>query len=114
MTNTIEALITEAKEELKDGWKDADYPEDLCAEIADSSIPVYYNQVAEIGASDLNLMTEEPELGAASGSNYKGMQNTAVAFIAANIYERLSNELGQYLNELQEEAESEEEEDDND
>jgi len=104
---TIQDIITDAITDLEDQFEpDMQYPEDLCAEIADGAVPIYYNEIAEVGQSDSSLLTDEPELGAASGTNFTNMQNTAIAFIAANIYERVSNALHKKLYELQEELET--------
>ena len=101
MTQTLTQIIEDAKNELQQQWKEAEYPEDLVHEIADSSIPIYYNEIAEIAKSDISLMLDEPEIGAASGDNFQGMQNTAIAYVASNIYERISQELSELLYELQ-------------
>jgi len=60
---SAEEIIKDAIDELKEGWKEADYPEDLVNEIADSSVPVYYNQIAELAQDDISLLLDEPELG---------------------------------------------------
>ncbi|GAV19300.1 hypothetical protein MMIC_P0234 [Mariprofundus micogutta] len=106
MAHTIQQVIENAKAEFIEQQSNYEYPEDLIAEIADSSVPFYYNQIAEIAQSDIALMLDEPELGAASGDNFRGMENTPVAYIAANIYERVQQELFELLYEIQNQREA--------
>jgi len=101
MTQTIENIIENAKAEFIERYKDAEYPEDIIAEIADSSVPIYYNHIAQVAQSDISLILDQPELGAASGDNFTGMEKTAVAYIAANIYERIQQALFELLYEIQ-------------
>jgi hypothetical protein len=100
---TLNDIIKDAIEELKDGWKDAQYPEDMVHEIADSSVPVYTYQLAQLAAEDVALFTDEPELGPAFDGS-----PTPANIVAANIYERVSQELFDKLYTLQAEAEEEE------
>ena len=106
MAQTIQQIIENAKAEFLEQYNDAEYPEDIIAEIADSSVPVYYNHIAQVAADDISLILDEPELGAASGDNFKGMENTPVAYIAANIYERVQEALFELLYELQNQREA--------
>jgi len=100
---TLNNIIKDAIEELKDGWKDAQYPEDMVHEIADSSVPVYTYQLAQIASEEVALFTDEPELGPAFDGS-----PTPSNIVAANIYERVSQELVDELYTLQAEADEEE------
>ena len=68
---------------------------DMAHEIADSAVPVYYNRIAEVGASDLALILDEPEIGPAFDGS-----PTPVNIIAANIYERVFNHVLPILEEM--------------
>jgi len=106
MAQTIENIIERAKAEFIERYTDCEYPEDIIAEIADSSVPIYYNQIAQVAANDISLILDEPELGACTGSNFTGMENTPVAYIAANIYERVQAALFELLEEIQNQKEA--------
>ncbi len=60
------------------------YPEDILAEIVDSSVPIYTSDLMDIAADNLDMATLEPELGPA----FDGTP-TPANIIAANIYEAL-------------------------
>ena len=68
---------------------------DTAHEIADGAVPVYYNRIAEVGASDLALILDEPEIGPAFDGS-----PTPVNIIAANIYERVFNHVLPILEEM--------------
>jgi len=101
MAHTISEVIKSAKADFIEQQHDCEYPEDLIAEIADSSVPIYYNQIAKIAQSDIGLILDEPELGACTGDNFRGMENTPVAYIAANIYEQVQQALFELLEEME-------------
>lgn len=100
---TLYDLIEGAKEELRDQWKESRYPEDLVGEIADSWVPIYTHDLLRMAADNMELATNEPELGPA----FDGTP-TPVNIIAANIYEELSNALSSELSDLQSQAGGEE------
>jgi len=64
---------------------DIDYDGSL-HEIVDGSIPVYDSDILELATENLELATDEPELGPAFDGS-----PTPINIIAANIYEYLSN-----------------------
>ncbi len=97
MTQTLSQIIDTAKEALADSFRDYEYPEDLVHELADNACCINNYNLLQLACEDLTLATEESELGLA----FDG-RKTAVNAIAANLYERISNELHQYLYELQE------------
>jgi len=76
----------------------SDDAHDIAHEIADGAVPVYYNRIAEVGASDLALILDEPEIGPAFDGS-----PTPVNIIAANIYERVLNHVLPILEEMIEE-----------
>jgi len=92
----MESIISAAKEELRELYDTADYPEDLVFEIADSHVPVYHHQLCQLAAEDFDLMLTEPELGPA----FDGTP-TPINIIAANVYERISAALHEELYDLQ-------------
>jgi len=106
MAHTIQDIIENAKADFIEQQRDCEYPEDLIAEIADQSVPFYYNQIAELALSDIALILDEPELGACTGDNFRGMENTPVAYIAANIYERVQAALYELFYEIQNQREA--------
>jgi len=99
-------LLEEARDTLKTEYDllDTQDPYDYIAEVADGSVPVYYYDLAQYGANNLDLATEVPELGPA----FDG-EPTAVNIIAANIYEAVSNHLHGELDDILEELREEEE-----
>jgi len=97
MTQSLHQIIEAAKEELKDNFKGAQYPTDIIHEIADNSVPVYNYDLLKLACEDLSLGCDEPEFYAFDG------KKTAVNAIAANVYQKISSELFQYLLELQDE-----------
>jgi len=100
---TLYGIIQAAKEELQERFStDEPYPEDVVAEIADGSVPIYNNDLITCAYHDMSLAVDEPECGPA----FDGTP-TPCNIIAANIYERVSNELYQMLYTLQEKSEME-------
>jgi hypothetical protein len=77
---------------------------DLAHEIADTHVPVYTSTILQWGVDNLELATEEPDLGPAFDGS-----PTPVNIIAANIYEVLRNEAIEAIQELQEEDDWEDE-----
>jgi len=107
MATNLQQIIDDAKDEFQECLMEGvQYPEDAIAEIADSAVPIYYHEIAYVAQSDIGLLLDEPELGAASGDNFTGMQGTAIAYIAANIYEAVSNALFEVLYEFQQQKEA--------
>ena len=98
---TIQQIISDAKEELRTQFPDAEYPEDLIHEIADSSVPIYSHDLMKL-ASDPDIFFHENELPPAFGGEPTLNNITATA-----IYELVSEALFELLSELQEEAELE-------
>ena len=91
-------LVEDAKEELKDEvLEHGGDIDDLISEIADSSVPIYYGDIIQMAADNLDLATDVPELGPAFGG-----EATPCNIIAANIYEHISNALYGYKDELEE------------
>ncbi|MEY4718975.1 MAG: mimic ocr, partial [Pseudomonadota bacterium] len=92
-------LISALEDEKLDILLDS-YPEDRISEMADSRVPIYYSELAQCLADDTSLAELEDE-GLAEGVTdvFKRIQ------IA--IYERLSGVAYQWLSEVQEAFESE-------
>jgi len=100
---TIEQIKSDALEELEGRFKDEpemQYPEDMLSEIADSSVPVYTYELAQIAQSSMDVMLHENELPPA----FDGTP-TITNQIATAIYEIVQEELYERLQELQNEAE---------
>jgi len=96
----LQQIITAAKEELAEQFdSEIQYPEDLCSEIADSSVPIYSHELAEL-ASDPEIFHHENELGPAFTGEATLNNITATA-----VYELVSNAVFQHLYELQSEME---------
>ena len=96
-TMTLAQILTDAEYSARhdyalDGSDDA---HDIAHEIADGAVPVYYDRIAEVGASDLDLIRDEPEIGPAFDGS-----PTPVNIIAANIYERVFNHVLPILEEI--------------
>jgi hypothetical protein len=104
---TLKELVDNAVEELKDyGLNSWDEPHDAISEIADSSVPIYNYDIIQLAAENLELATDEPDIGPAFDGS-----PTPVNIIAANIYEYLESELWDAWNtEIQPELEILEEE----
>jgi hypothetical protein len=100
----MKKLLEDARDTLKNEYDllDAQYPTDMIAEVADSSVPVYTADLLEYGSANWDLMTEEPELGPAFDGS-----PTPINIIAANIYEAISNHLHAELDTILEELEEE-------
>lgn len=78
----LEQGVTEEVNERSDELKSSVYPEDLLFELADSHIPVYYQELAACLADDPSLAyVDDPGLIDASNGIYQ--------FIQVAIYERL-------------------------
>jgi len=96
MTQSLQQIIDGAKEELKDTFKDAEYPTDLIHEITDSACLMPNCSYLQLACDNMHLALDEPEIGPA----FDGTP-TPINIIVANLYENISNELHQYLYELQ-------------
>jgi hypothetical protein len=105
--NTLEQLKKDALEELKDNLRD--YPDtdkyDMIFEIADSNTPIYTSEIMQLGADNIDLAVNEPDIGPA----FDGTP-TPANIVAANIFEEIQNYLYENIGLL--ESELEEEEDD--
>jgi len=97
---TLYEIITAAKEELAERINDADTDiideSDIIHEIADSSVPVYNNDLISLAYHDMSLAVDEPELGPA----FDGTP-TPINIIAANVYEAITAALYELLYDLQ-------------
>lgn len=92
---TLQETIKSAKEEALERL--AEEPEtdihELAHEIADGSVPVYTHDLLVMAAEDdINLATNEPELGPAFDGS-----PTPANIIAANVYERIYQEVIEIL-----------------
>jgi len=96
MTQSLHQIILDAKEELKDSFKDAEYPTDLIHQIADSACLMPNYSYLKLACDNMHLALDEPECGAA----FSG-EPTPINIIVANLYEAISNELHQHLYVLQ-------------
>ena len=99
----IEDLIASACEELEDIIKfeeldiNCDDMHDTIHEVADSSVPIYYYDIAQYCRFNTHLLINKPEIDMGNSSEpYKHIQT--------NIYEDLIEGLNAHLNKLQEEA----------
>ena len=94
MTGKLSEILRNAEDELTNRWenyRDEFYqgePHDVIAEIADSSVPVYYSDLLELANEDNSLATDEPEIGPAFDGS-----PTPVNIIAANVYEAITAHL---------------------
>lgn len=96
MTNIydiIQDAISDFEDRIKDN-EDATDIGDIIHEVADWWVPVYYYKLLQAALSDISLAIRVPELWPA----FNG-ENTPVNLIAANIYERIVEELWKYYNE---------------
>lgn len=57
---------------------------DAAHELADSMVPVYTGELMELAAEDIDLATDEPEIGPAFDGS-----PTPVNIVAGNVYDRL-------------------------
>jgi len=93
-------IIAQAKEELEERISDTDIDiidaSDAIHEIADSSVPVYNNDLISLAYHDMSLAVDEPELGPA----FDGTP-TPCNIIAANVYEAITAALYELLYDLQ-------------
>jgi len=70
---------------------------DLYHEIADSNVPIYNYDLMRLGADNLFLAVDEPELGPAFDGS-----PTPVNIIAANIYEHLQDHMLEHVETIKE------------
>ena len=89
---TLEKDLISGLECEKDDILSSDYPEDRIIEMADSYIPVYYSELAQLLASDIGL-AEPDDTGLVEGVT------DVWKIIQASIYERLSATAFQWLSE---------------
>lgn len=76
---------------------------DVISEIADTNTPIYTYNILQYAVNNLNLATDEPEIGPA----FDGTP-TPINIIAANIYEAIAADLWEYWNDELEEMSQEE------
>ncbi len=93
--DSLAIRVTDALNELDDRYKNGDINSDDIHEIADSHTPIYNSTILEFALEDMDLATEEPEVGPAFDGS-----PTAINIIAANIYDRLYGELNRRYDEL--------------
>ena len=99
----------DAIEELKDslrGYPDAD-EHDTIMEIADSSVPIYTSDILQLAADNVSLAVAEPDIEPAFDGS-----PTPVNIIAANIYEEITQDLWNNLENIKTELEDELEDED--
>ena len=87
MYDTIESAKKNLREWYSDNQEETE-PNDTIHEIADQAPPIYTRDILEWAAEDIDLALDEPELGPA----FDGTP-TPINIIAANIYERIEQEL---------------------
>jgi hypothetical protein len=95
MSGDLDSQIENLKGELKEWYIENEGPRDVndyITELADSGTPCYYTDILDAAINDLSLATTVPELGAA----FNG-ENTACNIIAANIFEKIEQELQEYF-----------------
>jgi hypothetical protein len=68
---------------------------DIAHEIADGLVPVYTSDLMQLAADNINLATNEPELGAAFDGS-----PTPANIVAANVYEELCGEVWEQARKL--------------
>jgi len=83
----IEDCIRELRERIEEN-PDEREPHDWIHEIADSNVPIYYSDILQYAADDIDLATAEPEIGPAFDGS-----PTPINVIAANIFDRLEEAL---------------------
>ena len=104
-TTTLRGLLADFRDTLetdKDNILESSYPEDVLHEYADSAVPIYTADLMELAANNIDLATDEPECGPA----FDGAP-TPVNIVAANVYEALIAEGYDWLREVQDESEEE-------
>jgi len=106
--STIEEIKATAISELEERFKtdpEMQYPEDMVSEIADSSVPVYTYELAQVAQSSMDVMLHENELPPA----FDGTP-TITNQIATAIYEIVQEKIFERLQELQNDYEADQEE----
>ena len=98
---TLHELRAHARENLDEALEEGltGYYDDLgdtISELADGLVPVYTHDLMSLAAENIRLASDEPELGPAFDGS-----PTPVNIVAANVYEWLTAELGEYANELE-------------
>ena len=104
---TLDELVQDAISELREwqqDYQEEDEPHDTIHEIADSSVPIYTGDLLRLAAENLQLATNEPEIGPA----FDGTP-TPVNIIAANVFEHIETALWKAWHEIEEEAATDEE-----
>ena len=93
---SIEDLVSDACDEFDELW-DGDSDEwDVMHEIADTSIPIYYWDIAQYAAHNHWLMTEKPEINPDGNAHDQ---------IQANIYQAVFEGLSEHYEEKETEDE---------
>ena len=91
---TLEGLVADAIEDLKDWVKDnpGEEPEGTIFEIIDLAVPVYDSALLQLGSDNWELMTNAPD------SGLVGDNPTPINIIRANIYEHVEAKLWEWWN----------------
>lgn len=103
MGQSLSDLLDDARKELREYWEEnpkETEPHDRIHEIADGSVPVYTYDILQLAADNIDLATNEPELGPAFDGS-----PTPVNIIAANIFERIEEACWDEWRRLEAEAE---------
>jgi hypothetical protein len=98
---SLSSVLADARTNLYERW--ADYREDfganlryacdVVAEVADSAVPIYYSDLLTLANDDASLAIDTPEVTC-------DIFPPALAVIAGNVYERVSADLIEYVEEL--------------
>ena len=102
--STIEQITLDALDELNERFMaepEMPYPEDLVSEIADSSVPIYTYELAQVAQSSIELLLHENELPPA----FDGTPTVTNQIVTA-IYEKDQESLYERLDVLQKEYEN--------
>ena len=112
MNKTLYTVLDGARQDLKERFDDLvsdekprdaadlealsdEYRHDTVFEVADSHVPIYTYDLLMLAADQLTLATDEPELGPAFDGS-----PTPTNIIAANVFERIEQDLHEYWQEL--------------
>jgi hypothetical protein len=90
LQDVIESAKSELMQEIVHDELSFDDACDRVHEISDSNVPVYHGELIQLAQDDMTLMLEEPELGPAFDGS-----STAINVLAAVVYERICQEVGE-------------------
>jgi len=96
MAQSLDQIISDAKDELQENYRDVEYPTDLIHEITDSACLMPNYRYLELACENMLLALDTPECGPAFDGS-----PTPINIIVANLYEAISNGLHEYLYELE-------------